>query len=494
MLYSRPLAAHREIRNHIPNSTVPPWARFVDFLCLLIAIVSIVIAVSGGFRVRLGDFRIALTSPYRLFAWALVLGVVRHAIVRVSPIYRDIPSRIAAAWRRPEARAATTAFVSTRSAVLFVGYMAVFMVGYRGGAAPWKIDENEFINLQARHDTGWYLSVAIDGYADDPSRPDAQQNIVFFPAYPMLMRAAGRLLGGGALATLLGGTLVSFGAFGWALVYLFRFARDMLGDADQADQAMWLLAAYPFAIFYSAVYSEAVYLLAIVAACYHFRRSEYARAAVWGLLAGLDRAPGCFLSIVLGLMALGPWLPAWLVGGAPGDRANAPARKRELVQALASAAMPGVGVLLFSAYSWWLAGNPLAWEAGHAAWGRHYNGLGVLLAQRADYIWNAGLYAYTAEGGEDLVNVLGALFVIAAAWPVARRLGLPYAVLILINILPPLAAGGFMSAGRFSSVLFPAFVWLATVVPPRHRSGWVAAFMAGQAFCAVLFYTWRPLF
>jgi len=79
-------------------------------------------------------------------------------------------------------------------------------------------------------------------------------------------------------------------------------------------------------------------------------------------------------------------------------------------------------------------------------------------------------------------------------WPVYRRLGLAYAVFILINILPPLAAGGLMSAGRFSSVLFPAFIWFAAWVPERHRSGWVASFAALQALNAILFYTWRPLY
>jgi hypothetical protein len=118
----------------------------------------------------------------------------------------------------------------------------------------------------------------------------------------------------------------------------------------------------------------------------------------------------------------------------------------------------------------------------------------VLISQRADWILHDGLYAYTSRGGGDLLNALGALFVIGTAWPVARRLGLPYAVLILINILPPLAAGGFLSAGRFSAVLFPSFVWLASIVPGRHRPAWIAGFMAIQAFCAVLFYTWRPLY
>jgi hypothetical protein len=67
-------------------------------------------------------------------------------------------------------------------------------------------------------------------------------------------------------------------------------------------------------------------------------------------------------------------------------------------------------------------------------------------------------------------------------------------VFILINMLPALASGGLLSAGRFSAVMFPAFLWLASAVPVRHRPGWIAAFAALQAFNAALFYTWRPLF
>ena len=52
----------------IPNSSGPPrWARALDLLCLTITLVSLIIAVSGGFRIRIGDARVALTSPWRLF-------------------------------------------------------------------------------------------------------------------------------------------------------------------------------------------------------------------------------------------------------------------------------------------------------------------------------------------------------------------------------------------------------------------------------------------
>jgi hypothetical protein len=86
------------------------------------------------------------------------------------------------------------------------------------------------------------------------------------------------------------------------------------------------------------------------------------------------------------------------------------------------------------------------------------------------------------------------VFVLIAVWPVARRFSIAYAVFILVNMLPALASGGLLSAGRFSAVMFPAFLWLARVVPARHRPGWIVGFAALQALSAVLFYTWRPLF
>ena len=180
-----------------------------------------------------------------------------------------------------------------------------------------------------------------------------QQNIVFFPAFPMLMRVAGRLLGGASTSFILAGTLVSFGAFFWGLVYLFRLARDLLADDDVAEAAVWMIAAYPFALFYGAIYTESVFLLGAAGAFYHFRRRELVKAAGWGLLVGLTRPNGCFLSIPLALMAIAPWLPAWLSGGGDDGESNAippGGRSGRALPALAAAAAPGIGVLLYSAY------------------------------------------------------------------------------------------------------------------------------------------------
>src|SRR5262245_48783973 len=85
---------------------------------------------------------------------------------------------------------------------------------------------------------------------------------------------------------------------------------------------------------------------------------------------------------------------------------------RELVPALTAAAMPGIGVLLYSAFIWNLTGNPLEWAAGHRAWGREYQGLSVLVTQHYEYLSDGGLYGYTSQLPEDLLNALGVLFVL----------------------------------------------------------------------------------
>lgn len=479
------------------TTPLPGWARLLDLVCFALLLLALIIFLSGGFRVRLFDVRIALTSPMRLLAWAVGLAMVRHVCAPQHPIYADVPARIRAAWRTDEVRTALAALLGTRLAILLVGYLAISLVGYPVGRPPWRLLDNEFANLPARWDVGWYLGIAIDGYSYHAGSAQEQQNIVFFPAMPMLMRVAGRLFGGAPIAYLWGGTLVSLLAFTAALAYLFRFTRDVMGAERIARTAAWLVATYPFALWYGVPYTESLFLLGAIGAFYHFRRDEYLKAGAWGLLVGLTRPNGCFLSIPLAVMAVSPWLPLWLRGGTPD--ASAPREPRgpllmgTLVRRLATAALPGVGVLLYCAYIWQLTGNPLSWAEGHVAWGRSYQGLSILVTDRVRYLAESGVYAYTSQGANDFVQVLGVLFALAAVWPVARRLGLAYAVFIVINILPPMAAGGLLSAGRFSSVLFPAFIWWASWIGDRERATWLTSFMALQALHATLFYTWREM-
>jgi hypothetical protein len=472
--------------SHSPHT--PRWVRAADLVCLLLIALAAIVAMSGGFRQRVGDWRIAVTSPYPLLLWALAIGVLRHVVARSTPVYQDLPRRVVAWWSIPGVRTAAAAVVGTRPAILFVGYLAVLMIGYAPGTDPPRQLRNELLNLPARWDANWYLGIVTEGYHYESGQA-GQQSIAFFPAYPMLVRGVGRLFGGEITGYMAAGLTISLVAFFGALVYLYGLARDTLSD-DEAKFALWLVAAYPFAIFFGAVYTESLFLLGMTATFYHFSRAECGRATLWGVVVGLTKTNGFVLSIPLAVLAVSPWLPERIRGGNPFP---VPSRPGSL-SALLAVVAPAIGALAYSAFLWRLTGSPFAWLEAHLAWGRKYQGLAVLIGDRYNIIANAGIVGYASAMPHDLVNLLGVLFVLATTWPVARRIGLAYAVFILVIILPPLAAGGLISAGRFSSVVFPAFIWMAGAVPPGHRTGWLASFAAFQAFNAALFYTWRPLY
>jgi hypothetical protein len=384
------------------------------------------------------------------------------------------------------------------------------MFGFANGRAPLRHFNNELLNLPVRWDAGWYLQIVTDGYHYAAGDSAVQQNIVFFPAYPMLMRALGRLLGGDMTGYVAAGMLISIGSFAGALVYIYAFARDRYGD-DTARAAIWLLAAYPFAIFFGALYTESLFLLGTAGAFYHFSKQQFGRATLWGLLVGLTRLNGSLLALPLGMLALWPRLSATTAfgptlrrgsgpthGSAPADLERGSSAvddgaSRRDAKALAVAA-PVLGLAIYALFIWRLTGDPLAFASSQMAWGRTYQGLGTLVSHQYSILANAGLSGYVGTPGYDVMNAIGALFAIATVWPVTRRLGLPYGLFMLVNIVPALANGGLLSAGRFSSVLFPAFIWLATAIPSSQRAAWIASFAALQAFSAALFYTWRPLF
>ena len=89
---------------------------------------------------------------------------------------------------------------------------------------------------------------------------------------------------------------------------------------------------------------------------------------------------------------------------------------------------------------------------------------------------------------------LAVLLALVAIWPVYRRFGLALAIFIPITILPPMSAGGLLSMGRVTSILFPVFLWMGAAVPVRHRTAWIVLFAMLQGFVAVMFFTWRPLY
>jgi hypothetical protein len=371
------------------------------------------------------------------------------------------------------------AFLGTRLPILLFGAIAAWIVGTIPppvAEAVWRVSSNEVANVLARWDTFFYYTIATDGYSWDPA-VFLHYNVVFFPLYPLLMRWGGVALGGHPL---LAGLLISLGAFAGALTLLYRLARLELGE-DYAWRVILLISTFPYALYFSAVYTESLFLFLSVGAFYAMRRGHLGWTALCGFAAGLTRPNGFWLALPLALLAL-----------SRPDRDASDDRRRaiRLPLSLLVAAVPILGVTMFSSYLQWRFGDALAWVHGQAAWG-----VPLLLRRGAPDPFK--IPGEAAIKPIEVITWIGNIAAFGAATyairPISRRLGLAYGVWIAVNIFPPVVAHLFMSLGRFISVLFPFFFWLAIRIPRGRLMRVAGAFAVCQVILAVWFFLWRPV-
>ena len=128
-------------------------------------------------------------------------------------------------------------------------------------------------------DSEWYFKIATEGYRYNGD-PTIQQNIVFYPLYPMLARGIAATSGLTPADALL---LVANVAGLLAIVALFKLVREEFDD-QLALASIALLSFFPASVILSAGYTEPLELLLIVLFFLVLKRKRYLSAA---LLAGL---------------------------------------------------------------------------------------------------------------------------------------------------------------------------------------------------------------
>jgi hypothetical protein len=340
-----------------------------------------------------------------------------------------------------------------------------------------------------RWDSVWYLAIAGAGYGDGARE-------AFFPLYPLLVRIAGVPVG----SALVGGALASTALLGAALVVLHRLVT-LDHDRAVARNAVLVTALFPMSFFFSAVYSESLFLALSVGAVYAARRERWAWAGALGGLAAMTRSAGVVLLVPLALVYL------WDVG-----RPSLRDRRRLRADVLWLGLLP----LGLAAYCGFLALQGLdALAPFHAqdVWFRSFAGPfggvwdGTVAAVQGTRQLLSGarepVYFAAAGGDPFLVArhnielfawlVLGAVASVGAL----RRLPVAYgAYLVVALALPlsyPVGPQPLMSLPRFLAVLFPLAIWLALWMTGR---AWrerlvVAGFAAGLAVYTGIFATWH---
>jgi len=328
----------------------------------------------------------------------------------------------------------------------------------------------------ARWDSGWYHGIAATGYKYVEGR---RSNLAFFPVYPKLMGALGRVMGGAQQDFYFAGILISWLAFAAAMPLLYRLARLDLPH-EQATRVTMYAAVFPSAYFFGVVYSEALFLLTLVGAALALRSKRWLLAAVAAAIMTGTRVNGVMFLPALALIG-------W----------DAASNGRERRWALAAATSGVAGIASYSWVVYRVTGDPFEWYHSITRWGYHPGGNPLsglmaiatqLLTRPIEFIATERMAPY------DTLNAMAAAGALIVVPFIYKRFGRGYAAIVVLGLLLPLSSGQFEGLGRYCSVLFPLPILLGSLRGETRHLGLMTGFVMFYTLGLVLFGNVHPLF
>lgn len=306
----------------------------------------------------------------------------------------------------------------------------------------------------------WYLKIATHGYAYEDF------SLAFFPAYPLLIRLVGDVLG---TIYLFSAVLISATCYATGLIFLYKLAR-LEGGERFARRSVLYLAFFPTAFFFLAVYTESLFLALSVSAFYFARKGRWTVAGVLGMVATLTRSTGLILVV--------PFVIEYL--------SQKRFRLREMGLEVGAILLIPFGAAAYSLYNWWAFGDPVGFLAAQNHWERHIafpwdtirTAVALSLTDSSQMIYpsysSSLIWQLLKIGSMPSSNIVDlAFFILTAALLFLgfRRLRAPYTIYAALALLVPLCDPSqilpLLSTPRFVLVLFPISFVLAQATEKR---------------------------
>jgi hypothetical protein len=364
------------------------------------------------------------------------------------------------------------ATVRTPVAICLAQRAALFLVVFLGMVMDRLVVEGTFRPLHnnflldgwLRWDSEHYYNIARQGYQLLPNT--LQQPTNFWPLYPLLLHTVQGYLGGPLFA----GLIVSNLALLCSCVMLHRWVCRRFGK-EVATRTITLLLCFPFAFYFSAMYTESIFLLGAVGAFYFSQRNRWLLASCCAAMAGGSRLVGVivFVAVVLSYAERHRWRPAtfgwdalWLPVGLAGT----------------------LGYIWFLQYRFddGFAFLRTQWVPG---WGDNSSWSRLTVVAAGAFRWRR-LVLGTIDA-IALVNLAFGCLALLGCLVVFRRVGLAAGTWGIVTMLISLRI--WASAGRYAAVAWPMFLAgaLLTERRPNLYLGIVGAMSLLQSLLAVWF-------
>jgi hypothetical protein len=380
------------------------------------------------------------------------------------------------------------AFVSTRLLLVLTGF-AVLTAFPPHPVESWQgivFPHNNWIDGWVRWDSMWYEAIVN---SQPRFLPSGHSTANFFPLYSFaswMVALPLRLWLDHERAFYTGGVIVSAVSFLLALRAVHRLATRLAGD-DVAVRAVWLIAVFPFSFFLTAVYADAFYFCLAAWALTMAYEGRWTAACALAALASMTRIPGLALypAIVLEYLRQHDF------------------KIGSLAKQWPAFALLAAGPVLIAGYFYFRYGDPIEFlHARQEGWNR---ASGLVAWQRdvryffQGSVFGCGSVVECLREFEFTRNLLGYWYVsliplsVSAVMYASRTLGVGLTTWALLSVGMALV-NGLDGTGRFTAVLFPAFIGLAMLLRSR------AAFLAVCAVCLpflILFFAqfarWRQV-
>jgi len=357
-------------------------------------------------------------------------GTARAAAVAVGAYV--LAKLVVAARFNQTVRDVAVTFIVTRLPLLAIAELAAMVIGQRPGV-HYAASTNPLLAVWGRWDAEHYLGIAKNGYSGT--------EFAFFPLYPALIKIVGVFTG----SELVAGLIISNAASFFGLLYLYKLIEHEY-NRHVAQRATFYVSIFPTAIFFSAVYSESLFVFLTVASFYYVRERRWVMAGVFGFFAALTRSEGILLAA--------PLFIEWAIAAKEGGREFFRYWFDDIVKPLLGLALVPLGLATYMAYLWVVSGDPLKFSHVQAHWGRHLTPPWESVASTITKMSHSHLPQTIANQGLELAFTA---LMVAALFLGLRRLRLSYTVYMALSILVPMSTSSLMSMQRFALVLFPMF-------------------------------------
>ena len=346
----------------------------------------------------------------------------------------------------PSFRSALFAFLITRLLILVIFLLATNLrledpVPDFGTAVQEPVISLRQPNLAQRMgramlyaDALWYTDIARLGYEHQPFEATRQHSWAFLPLFPLVYRLAANLTGEYPLT----GAILSSIFFLLALIHLHKMIVELKYYPEDANRAVFYLAAFPTSYFFSLPVTESLFLLLSVSSFRSARNDSWWMAGTFGGLAAATRVAGLFLLPVLVIFYWQQHRSDFLK-----------------VRLLALLLVPA-GILPFMIYLHYITGDALAFLHIQAAWGHSF----VFFLKP---IWSYIANPLDINMGWDfrLLNFVCATMMFVCGLVLLKRRQWALAVYTLLSVVVPLSGTMLQSLTRYTMVTFPVFIVLA---------------------------------